>query len=213
MPQPGSSPEHRRVRPGAALLAALISLAAAGVPVAAPTPTASPAIHATAQATPAAAASASPGRATPQSGSNPFGAFKFSASNGPVQIHADTLKLNYKTRSVDFQGHVRASQSGTTLNSQRLRVIYGDKFNDIQRIIATGDVRMVQGGRWATGQKAVLDEVHHTVEMTGNPVIHDGPNQVAGQRIIIYLDSEKSVVEGASAVIFPSQGSSRVERH
>ena len=57
---------------------------------------------------------------------------------------------------------------------------------------------MTQGGRWATGQRAVLDEVKHTVEMTGQPVIHDGPDQVAGRRIIVYLDTEKSFVEGAT---------------
>lgn len=159
--------------------------------------------------TPQAAATAGRG-AGASTRAKPFGIFRFSADNGPVQIHADTLKLNYKTRSVEFEGHVRATQSGTTLSSRSLKVTYGDKFNDIQRIVALGDVRMVQGGRWATGQKAVLDEVHRTVEMTGNPVIHDGPDQVAGKRIIIYLDSQKSVVEGASAVIFPREDSSGI---
>jgi hypothetical protein len=42
--------------------------------------------------------------------------------------------------------------------------------------------------------------------MTGTPVIHDGPDSVAGRRIIIYLDTEKSFVEGATAVIFPRNG-------
>jgi len=128
---------------------------------------------------------------------------KFSADNGPIQIKADSLSLDYKSNSVEFTGAVHAIQSGTTLNSKTLKVIYGEKFGDIKEVIALGDVKMTQGGRWATGQRAVLDEVKHTVEMTGQPVIHDGPDQVAGRRIIIYLDTEKSYVEGASAVIFP----------
>ncbi|MGO9057452.1 MAG: LptA/OstA family protein [Candidatus Binataceae bacterium] len=135
--------------------------------------------------------------------SSPFGMLKFSADNGPIQIKADSLNLDYKANSVEFTGSVHAAQSGTTLTSKSLKVIYGEKFGDIKEVVAIGDVKMMQGGRWATGQRAVLDEVKHTVEMTGQPVIHDGPDQVAGRRIIIYLDSEKSFVEGATAVIFP----------
>jgi len=133
----------------------------------------------------------------------PFSPFRYSANNGPVQIHSNSLNVDYKSRLVEFQGDVHATQSGTTLTSQTLKVIYGDKFNQVQKIIAVGNVKVVQGGRWVTGQQAVLDEVHHTLEMTGEPVIHDGPDKVAGNRIIVYLDSQKSFVEGASAMIFP----------
>jgi lipopolysaccharide transport protein LptA len=134
---------------------------------------------------------------------SPFGMLKFSADNGPIQIKSDSLSLDYKANSVEFIGNVHAEQSGTTLISKTLKVLYGDKFGDIKEVIALGDVKMTQGGRWATGQRAVLDEVKHTVEMTGQPVIHDGADQVAGRRIIVYLDTEKSFVEDARAVIIP----------
>ncbi len=135
--------------------------------------------------------------------SSPFGMLKFSADNGPIQIKSDSLSLDYKANSVEFIGNVHAEQSGTTLISKTLKVLYGEKFGDIKEVIALGDVKMTQGGRWATGQRAVLDEVKHTVEMTGQPVIHDGADQVAGRRIIVYLDTEKSFVEDARAVITP----------
>jgi lipopolysaccharide export system protein LptA len=151
-----------------------------------------------------AAAAATDSKGGPQS--SPFGMLKFSADKGPIQIKSDSLNLDYKANSVEFTGSVHAEQSGTTLTSKSLKVIYGDKFGNIKEVVALGDVKMTQGGRWATGQRAVLDEVKHTVEMTGQPVIHDGPDQVAGRRIIIYLDSEKSFVEGATAVIFPRSG-------
>jgi lipopolysaccharide export system protein LptA len=136
---------------------------------------------------------------------SPFGMLQFSSNNGPIQIKADSLNLDYKDNWVEFKGNVHATQSGTTLTSKTLKVLYGEKFGQIKQVIALGDVKMTQGGRSATGQRAVLDEVKHTVEMTGEPVIHDGPDSVAGRRIIIYLDSQKSFVEGASAVIFPRQ--------
>ena len=46
--------------------------------------------------------------------------------------------------------------------------------------------------------------------MTGNPVIHDGPDQITGTKMLVYLDSQKSVVEGAArAVIFPHKDKTR----
>ncbi len=52
--------------------------------------------------------------------------------------------------------------------------------DDVSR---TGNVRMSQGTRWATGDHAVLDKTRHTVEITGNPVVHDGKDQVAGRKL------------------------------
>lgn len=175
---------------------------AAATPAAAPSTAARPGAAAKKKGA-GSAASQTKGDAKGGPESSPFGMMKFSADNGPIQIKSDSLNLDYKNNTVEFIGTVHATQSGTTLTSKTLKVLYGAKFGEIRQVIAIGDVKMTQGGRWATGQRAVLDEVKHTVEMTGAPVIHDGPDSVAGRRIIVYLDTEKSFVEGATAVIFP----------
>ena len=45
--------------------------------------------------------------------------------------------------------------------------------------------------------------------LSQNAVVHDGPNEVSGDRIVVYLDEERSVVEGGGgrvkAVLFPSK--------
>jgi len=170
----------------------------------------------------------------PGNTANPFGAMGFSTDNGPINIKSDSMDLDYKRNHVTFKGHVHAVQSGTTLVSDTLSVIYvsnqngpahgngadqakskpagspdpkGDPdpagMNQIKEVTALGNVKIDQGGRYATGQKAVFNQANRTVEMTGSPVIHDGPDQITGTKILIYLDSQKSVVEGAHAVIFP----------
>ena len=45
--------------------------------------------------------------------------------------------------------------------------------------------------------------------LTGSPVVHDGADKIAGRRITVYLNTGKSVVEGARAVIFPHQAENR----
>jgi lipopolysaccharide export system protein LptA len=77
----------------------------------------------------------------------------------------------------------------------------------VKEIVAVGNVRIDQGTRWATGGHAVFEQATRTVVLTENPVLHDGPNEVAGDRVVVYLDENRSVVEGGrkrvKAVIHP----------
>jgi lipopolysaccharide export system protein LptA len=141
--------------------------------------------------------------------SGPFSALQLSSGHGPIDIKSDTLELDYKNNSVLFSGHVRAVQADALLTSNSLKVLYGKDFHQVKEMFANGNVRMSQGTRWATGEHAVLNQVGHTVTLTGNPVVHDGPDQVTGTRIIVHLDSGKSEVIGARAVLFPKQGQTR----
>lgn len=131
------------------------------------------------------------------------GGLPFSAGHGPINIQSDTLSLDYKSKAVVFSGHVHALQSGTQLSADTVHVNYEQNFKDVKDMTADGNVRMSQGGRWATSDHAVLNQQNHTVVMTGSPVVHDGHDQIAGRQITVYLDSGKSVVESAHAVIFP----------
>ena len=76
--------------------------------------------------------------------------------------------------------------------------------------MADGEVKMSQGERWATGGHVVFDQTQRTVVLSQNAVVHDGSNQVSGERIVVYLDQQRSVVEGGSgrvqAVLIPSKG-------
>jgi lipopolysaccharide export system protein LptA len=79
----------------------------------------------------------------------------------------------------------------------------------VKEIVATGSVRIDQGTRFATGGKAVFDQTSRTVVLTENPVLHDGSNEVAGDRVVVFIDENRSVVEGGrkrvKAVVFPNK--------
>jgi lipopolysaccharide transport protein LptA len=132
----------------------------------------------------------------------------FTAGHGPINIKSDTLSLDYKNNSVVFTGHVHAIQSGSELTTDTLRVNYEKNFKDIKDMVADGNVRISQGGRWATSDHAVMDQKAQTVVMTGNPVAHDGQDQISGTKITTYLQTGKSVVESANAMIFPKSSDS-----
>ena len=143
-----------------------------------------------------------------QSG-GPFSSLQFSSNKGPINIKSDSLDLDYKNNVVTFRGHVHATQADAVLTSDTLTVTYGKDFHDVKEMVATNNVRMSQGTRWATGDRAVLDQAAHTVTLTGGPVVHDGEDQVAGTKITVHLDTGKSEVEGARAVFFPKEQKTR----
>ena len=130
-----------------------------------------------------------------------------SSGRGPINISSDTLSLDYKGKTVLFSGHVRAIQAngGQQLTCNQLKVVYGKDFNDMKELIADGNVRMSQGTRWVTGDHAVMNQARQTVVLTGSPVVHDGTDQITGSKITVHLDTGKSMVENARAVIFPKQ--------
>ena len=86
----------------------------------------------------------------------------------------------------------------------------GKDADRIKEIIAEGNVRIRQGTRLAEGRRAVFDQAKQTVVLSDGAVLHDGPNQVAGERVIVYLQEERSVVESGSntrvkAVLYPGK--------
>jgi lipopolysaccharide transport protein LptA len=137
---------------------------------------------------------------------NPLG-LQFGNSKGPIDIKSESMSLDYQNHSVLWSGHVHANQANAQLTSDNLRVNYFDKdFKELKDMVADGNVRISQGTRWATGQHGVMDQTKRTMVLTGSPVVHDCANQITGKRITVFLDTSKSVVEGAHAVIFPHQG-------
>jgi len=137
---------------------------------------------------------------------SPLG-LQFGNSKGPIDIKSESMSLDYQNHSVLWTGHVHANQANAQLTSDNLRVNYFDKdFKDLKDMVADGNVRISQGTRWATGQHGVMDQTKRTMVLTGSPVVHDCANQITGKRITVFLDTSKSVVEGAHAVIFPHSG-------
>ncbi len=169
----------------------------------------------------AAAAAAQPGSL--------FQSLSLGSGKGPVRIDADSLELDYKTSNITYRGHVQVTQGDVTLDSDRLTITYdpaavkrdntggtpapktgGTDADRIKQIIAEGNVRIRQGTRLAEGRRAVFDQAKQTFTLSDGAVLHEGPNQVAGERVIVYLKEERSVVESGSntrvkAVLYPGK--------
>ncbi|MEO6029174.1 MAG: LptA/OstA family protein [Candidatus Binatia bacterium] len=162
-----------------------------------------------------------------------FQSLSLGSNKGPVHIDSDSLELDYKSSNVTYRGHVQVTQGDVTLTSDQLSITYdpsavkqskpadpsatpgpkaaaGNDADKIKEIVAEGNVRIKQGTRLAEGRRAVFDQAKQTVVLSDGAVLHDGPNQVAGERVIVYLKEDRSVVESGSnsrvkAVLYPGK--------
>jgi lipopolysaccharide export system protein LptA len=135
-------------------------------------------------------------------------ALSFSSKREPISVSSDGLEFDYRTRVILYKGSVEVTQGDIKMHSETLRVILDEHAeNRVKEVVAEGNVRVSKGTRWATGGRAEFDEAKHTVVLSNDAVVHDGSNEVSGSRIVVYLNENRSVVEGGNgrvrAVLFP----------
>ena len=175
-------------------------------------------------------ASAEPAREPAKDGAKDGGLFDgadFGNRKDPVIITSDALEYDYKGNVVTYRGDVVTTQGDLKMRSDTLTVTFdrdgaastqgkargpeaaSDAKQRLRQIVAVGNVRIDNGSRWATGGRAVFDQGDRTLVLTETPVIHDGSNEVAGDRVVVYLDENRSVVEGGrkrvKAVFHPNE--------
>lgn len=126
-----------------------------------------------------------------------LGGFSLGGEGGPVRIDADTMEFDYKEMVLTYRGGVTVTQADMTLRSDLLRLVLDrERPEEPKEVVAEGKVQIDKGTRQATGGRAVFDAGARTVTLSDKARLRDGPNEVAGERVIVFLDEERSVVEG-----------------
>src|SRR5262245_4459825 len=182
--------------------------------------------RAQAPAEPAAGAPAPPARTS----GGPLGFGGLGKSKEPITVISDNLEYDYKRNVVVYRGSVQVTQGDLKLVSDTLTITLQNDKQDgkpdpkpvpapgsgapgdngrVQEIVALGNVRIDQGQRWAVGGRAVFDQGQRTLTLTQDPVLHDGQSEVAGDRVVVFLDEDRSVLEGGQkrvkAVLYPNE--------
>ena len=130
-------------------------------------------------------------------------------SNQPVNYSADRIELQDRQNRVVLSGSVDIKQGDLTLNAARTTVAYTDTGSlAIQRIDATGGVRVNRGGESARGDVAVYDFNRRIITMVGNVGLRRGSDTLNGGRLVIDLNSGVSSVDGRAGGSSSALGSS-----
>ncbi len=138
-----------------------------------------------------------------------FSGVGFDPDAGPVMIKADVLEVDYLGDQLTYRGNVVVRQSDMVLKSNQLTLVYHvENADPIVKVVATGNVVIKKGETVVQGGRAVYDRVTQTIVLSEEPVLRQGPNQIGGERIKVFLAEGRSVVEGGkgrvTAVLYPN---------
>jgi lipopolysaccharide export system protein LptA len=119
----------------------------------------------------------------------------------PTNITSDSLTVNSKTRVFTYKGHVVVTQGDLTLTSKTVDGTYSED-NQIQKIVARGDVVITKQDIKTTSQLAIYDAVTSIITLTDNPQLQQGESVLIADRIKVYLKEDRSEAEGDVRVTF-----------
>lgn len=134
----------------------------------------------------------------------------------PIHIVSDMMMADSKGMWAEFIGNAVATQKDLVIKAERLKIFYvsdggvAADSNSIKKIIADGNVKIVTGTKTATADHAEYTAADHILVLTGNAEAWSGENIVAGSKITLFLDENRSIVESddkkqVEAIFYPKQ--------
>ncbi|MDD5435852.1 MAG: LptA/OstA family protein [Nitrospira sp.] len=132
---------------------------------------------------------------------------------GALSITSRKMTLKNQENTVLFEGDVVVNRDSSTLTANSVEVIFdpavkGEGVSELKEkkrylsiITATGDVKFVQGNRLILAEKVIYYKKEERMVFTGAPNIHEGQDELKGEKITVYLNDDRVIIEGGEAVI------------
>ena len=136
----------------------------------------------------------------------------------PVTIDADTMESFRKESLVIFTGNVVARQNNSVQYADRMEVYLDEKGDQVVRTVSTGNIRIITSDcRTGTAKRAEYYDSEERLELIGNARVWEADNVVTGEKITIFLNQERSLVQGGrqervKAVFYPRDEKQKTDR-
>ena len=148
-----------------------------------------------------------PGMLFAQGAQVPFGGLQHDSSL-PVEIVADQLTVDQSDGAVMFVGNVVIGQGDMRMTADEMTVSYsaGDDGDTgrIERIVAKGNVVLVNGAEAAQAQSAEYSIDDGVVVLVGDVIMTQGQNALSSARMVINLTDGTARMEGRVRTILQS---------
>lgn len=120
-----------------------------------------------------------------------------SALGQQVTVTSDTFVVTEATSEATFTGNVVVERTDLTVWADKVVVQYSSAgMDDIESMIATGNVRLKTEDQVATGQRAHFDPDTQLLRLTGNVVVENASGTVRGPELVVDLATSTSVFTG-----------------
>ena len=141
---------------------------------------------------------------------NQFGGFA-TDPNAPINIEADSLDVDDRSKTAVFNGNVLATQGDFQMRSQALQVFYAGQAGggtqqaatadpgagaQLSRLRASGGVKISSAkDQRATADWAIFEVQKQQITIGGNVVVSQGLNVMRGDKLVVDLKTGRSRFE------------------
>ena len=120
----------------------------------------------------------------------------------PLVVTSDRMEADELGNTVTFIGAVTLKKETMTLTSDQVVVFYDPDNKEVREIQARGNVAVRQEGRVALANNAVYTSKDEKIVLTGEPRIIENENELRGERITLFMRSERSIIEGGNVLFY-----------
>lgn len=128
-------------------------------------------------------------------------------TRGSLLVYSDRMVVMFRTQdpaaSENQKGHETTRGVASSRGPDAVPAVSNRSVN---RIEATGRVRIEKDSGSATCEKAIYYHDDEKIVLTGDPVAWDKGTRVSGKQITMFLTEDRSVVEGGSHVRIEPDG-------
>jgi lipopolysaccharide export system protein LptA len=124
----------------------------------------------------------------------------------PVEVNADNLTVNQTDGSAVFSGNVIVIQGDLRLTAGEITVVYAKDGKGIEKLIASGEVLLVNATDAAEAQEAVYTIEAGEVVLTGGVLLTQGQTTISGEKLIIDIAAGTGRMEGRVTTTFTPAG-------
>ncbi|HEV7277764.1 MAG TPA: lipopolysaccharide transport periplasmic protein LptA [Devosiaceae bacterium] len=115
-----------------------------------------------------------------------------------VTVTSDHFEVAEAASEATFTGSVVVKRTGLTVWADKVVVAYASGgMEDIESMVATGNVRLKTDDQVATGQRAHFDPDSQVLRLTGNVVVENASGTVEGPELVVDLAANTSVFTGS----------------
>ncbi len=113
-----------------------------------------------------------------------------------LEIGAERMAFVPRSRGIEFEGSCELRTPVLRITSASLALRFKAEGNEIDKLVARGQVVIFQEGKEGRGKEAVYDLKTDTVVMTGNPVLVDKEKGVTeGDKLTFHLGDGRITIE------------------
>jgi lipopolysaccharide export system protein LptA len=126
--------------------------------------------------------------------------FRLTSLPSDLHVQANTMEFDFRQGQLLYKGAVAVQHGDVKMRADELKITFEPKNpRQVQKIEARGDVHVDHQTETASGRLAVYDPERATITLTGDARLGSGPNTVQGEKVVVYLDQGRAVVEGGDS--------------